>query len=214
MPDKKQKIQILKIPEGDDIFKHLAKSLIPYRKRKIGSLLFIVEGSVKRPRIGIKYPGRKLRFRSEIKKPNKSSALWANLLDFEVIPFVKGKPGFSTQFTYTNLRKDFEDYKKENNTFWKKILELHKHNRITKKFPKLKGIKPELFLEMLKWMWIQEDVNYKLSYREVESSVRYRLETKKQKPTSKGAGRDKFFAGLILVKEGYFLAEEIKKIIP
>ncbi len=69
MPNnKKQKIQILKVPEGDDIFKHLAKSLIPFRESLAGAHLFIVEGSIKKPRIGIKYPGRKLRFRKEIKK--------------------------------------------------------------------------------------------------------------------------------------------------
>jgi hypothetical protein len=202
------------VPEGDDIFKHLAKSLIPYRKSSVDFFLFIVEGSIKRPRIGIKYPGRKLRFRTEIKKANKGSVLWANLLDFEVIPFAKGAPGVSTHFTYANLLKDFEDYKKKDNKFWKIVLELHKHNRITKKLPNLRGIDSRLFLEMLKWMWIQEDVNYKLSYKEVDSPIRYRLETKKQKPTSKGAGRDKFFAALILVKEDYFSAKEIKKIIP
>src|SRR3989344_1346210 len=215
MPNnKKQKIKILEIPEGDDIFKHLAKSLIPYRKSSVGSFLFIVEGSIKKPRIGIKYPGRKLRFRKEIKKINKSSVLWANLLDFEVIPFEKGKPGMSTRFTYANLLKDFEDYKKGSKKFWEILLELHKHNRLTKKTPNLKGIESRLFLEMLKWMWIQEDTNYRLSYKEVESPLRYRLETKSQKPTGKGAGRNKFFAALILVKEGYFLAKEIRKIIP
>ena len=208
------KTKILEIPEGDDIFKHLAKSLIPYSKFPAGSFLFVVEGSIKKPRIGIIYPGRKLRFRDEIKKANKSTALWANLLDFEVIPFEKGKPGVSTNFTYINLLKDFEDHKKNNKDFWKILLELHKHNRIIKKLPKLKGIDTKLFLEMLKWMWIEEDVNYKLSYKDVESSVRYRLETRSKKPTSKGAGRNKFFAGLVLVKEGYFSAKEIKKIIP
>src|SRR3989344_29036 len=169
MPNnKKQKIKILEIPEGDDIFKHLAKSLIPYRKSSVGSFLFIVEGSIKKPRIGIKYPGRKLRFRKEIKKINKSSVLWANLLDFE-------------------------DYKKGSKKFWEILLELHKHNRIPKKIPNLKGIESRLFLEMLKWMWIQEDTNYRLSYKEVESPLRYRLETRSQKPTGKGAGRNKFF---------------------
>jgi len=208
------KTDVLNVPEGDDIFKHLAKSLIPYRKSSVGSHLFIVEGSIKEPRIGIKYPGRKLRLRSEIKKANKNTALWANLLDFEVIPFEKGKPGVSTKFTYTNLLKDFENYKKRSNEFWEMILELHKHNRITKNPPTLKGIESRLFLEMLKWMWIQEDVNYRLSCDDVESPLRYRLETRNQRPTGKGAGRDKFFAALILVKEDYFSAKEIKKIIP
>jgi len=212
--NKKQKVQILKVPEGDDIFKHLAKSLIPYCKSSVGSFLFIVEGSIKKPRIGIKYPGRKLRFRNEIKKIHKSSVLWANLLDFEVIPFEKGKPGVSTKFTYANLLKDFEDYKKRSAEFWIILLELHKHNRIIKEIPTLEGINPKLFLEMLKWMWIQEDTNYKLSYKDVESPLRYRLETRSQKPTGKGAGRNKFFAALILVKEGYFSAKEIRKIIP
>lgn len=213
MPEE-QKIQIVTIPEGDNLFKHLSKLLIPFCKSPVASLLFIVEGTDKEPRIGIKYPGRKLRFRDEIKKPNKNSALWANLLDFEVIPFEKGKPGVSTLFTYANLLKDFEDNKKGSKEFWEAVLELHKHNRINKNLPKLGGLDSRLFLEMLKWMWIQEDVNYKLSHTDVGSSLKYRLETKSKKPTGKGAGRDKFFAALILVKEGYFSAKEIKKIIP
>ncbi|MDP2705322.1 MAG: hypothetical protein Q8O71_02955 [bacterium] len=199
---------------GESIFKDLAKELIPHREKPIGSMLFIVEGTQLEPRVGIRYPGRKLRRRTEIKRANKSTVLWANLLDFEVIPFENGQPGTSIQFTYTNLLKDFEDYKKKDNEFWDMILELHRRNQITKIPPNLGGIEPKLFLEMLKWMWIQEDVNYKLSHSDVGSPLKYRLETRSQKPTGKGAGRDKFFAALILVKEGHFSAGEIKKIIP
>ena len=70
------------------------------------------------------------------------------------------------------------------------------------------------FLEMLKWMWIQEDLNYKLSWREVGSKMPYRLQNRNGGPTSKGAGRDKFYAALILVHGNYFDAASMRKIIP
>jgi hypothetical protein len=214
MAEKNPKLDVLNVPEGDDIFKHLAKLLIPHKASPVGSHLFVVEGTIDKPRIGIRYPGRKLRFRTEVKKANKNTAMWANLLDFEVIPFDEGEPGLSVKFTYDNLLKDFEEHKKDSEEFWKIILELHEHNRLPEILPNLLGMDTRLFLEMLKWMWLQEDTNYKLSWEEVDSPIRYRLETKKQKPTGKGAGRDKFFAALILVKGGYFKASQIKKIIP
>jgi len=65
----------------------------------------------------------------------------------------------------------------------------------------------------LKWIWLQEDFNYKFSWKEVDSPVQYTLENKTGKPTSKGAGRAKFFAALILLKH-HFNFEEVKKIIP
>ena len=152
-----KKIREIHILGGSNIFKHLAQELLPYHTKTVGSYLFIVEGTLAKPRIGIRYPGRKLKQRV-LKKPNKNSALWANLFDFEVIPFEKGREGSSVHFTYANLLKDFEAHKKGNASFWKMIVRVHSHNVIDKEPPKLGGINPRQFLEMLKWMWIQEEI--------------------------------------------------------
>ena len=207
------KIREIHIPTDSDIFKHIADALLPYHTKAVGSYLFIVEGTLTKPRIGIRYPGYKLKQRT-LKKPNKNSALWANLFDFEVIPFEKGKEGSSVHFTYANLLKDFEAHKKNNTSFWEMIVRVHSHNVIDKEPPKLGGIDPRQFLEMLKWMWIQEDFNYKLSWKEVGSKMPYRLQNRNGGPTSKGAGRDKFYAALILVHGNYFDAASMRKIIP
>ena len=87
-----KKISEIHIPGGSDIFKHLTRALLPYHTKAVGSYLFIVEGTLAKPRIGIRYPGYKLKQRT-LKKPNKNSALWANLFDFEVVPFEKGRGG-------------------------------------------------------------------------------------------------------------------------
>jgi len=207
------KIREVHIPGGSDIFKHLSHALLPYHTKAVGSHLFIVEGTLAKPRIGIRYPGRKLKRRT-LKKPNKNSALWANLYDFEVVPFEKGKENSSIHFTYANLLKDFEEHKKDNSSFWKTIIQVHDYNVINKEPPKLGGIDTRRFLEMLKWMWIQEDLNYKLSWREVGSEMPYRLQNRNGGTTSKGAGRDKFYAALILVHENHFDAASMRKIIP
>ena len=209
----KRKLKEIHILGGSDIFKHLAQALLPYHIKAVGSYVFIVEGTLIKPRIGIRYPGRKLKQRI-LQKPNKNSTLWANLYDFEVIPFEKGREGSSVHFTYPNLLKDFETHKKGSASFWKMIVQLHNHNIIDKEPPKLSGIDSRQFLEMLKWMWIQEDLNYKLSWKEVDSKIPYRLQNRNGGPTSKGAGRNKFYAALILVYENHFDAASMRKIIP
>ena len=83
------KIREIHIPGDSYIFKHLADALLPYHTKAVGSYLFVVVGTLAKPRIGIRYPGYKLKPRA-LKKPNKNSALWANLFDFEVVPFEKG----------------------------------------------------------------------------------------------------------------------------
>jgi hypothetical protein len=204
---------LLEIKNSEKIYQELSRALCPYKEKPVGSIIFIVEGSIAKPRIGIRYPGYKLKQRI-LKKPNKNSALWANLLDFEVVPFKKEKEVSSAYFTYPNLLQDFETYKKSNAIFWKMIVRLHNHNVIDEEPPKLGGIDSRQFLEMLKWMWIQEDLNYRLSWKDVDSEIPYRLQNRNGKPTSKGAGRDKFYAALILVHGGYFNAAIMRKIIP
>lgn len=203
----------LHIPGGANFFKTLTQALLPYHTAPLGSHVFIVEGSLAKPRIGIRYPGYKLKERT-LKRPNKNSALWANLYDFEVVPFEKGREGSSVGFTYANLLKDFETYKRKNKVFWGMVVRLHDNNTIDKEPPKLGGIDSRQFLEMLKWMWAQEDMNYKLSWKESGSKMPYTLQNRNGGPTSKGAGRDKFYAGLILVYEGHFDAASMRKIIP
>jgi len=68
------KVIELKIKNPKKIYQELTKALAPYREKPAGSVLFVVEGTRKNPRIGLRYPGRKLRKRL-LKKPNKNSAL-------------------------------------------------------------------------------------------------------------------------------------------
>ncbi len=201
------KIIELKIKDSQNIYHELAVALCPYRDKPTGLILFIVEGTRKNPIIGLRYPGRKLRKRL-LKKPNKNSALWANLYDFEVVPFKNGKEIRTQKFTYEELLGDFQENKSAHEIFWQQIEELYKNNTITQKPPKLPGIESNLYLLMLKWMWIQEDFNYRLGWQEVSSPVRYVLENR---TVAKSVGRARFFAVLILLKENFTL-EQIKKI--
>jgi len=202
----------LKIKNPKKIYQELANVLAPYREEPTSSVLFIVEGPKKNPVIGIRYPGRKLRRRT-LKTIRANSVLWANLYDFEVVPYQKGKQLNTQEFTYEKLLRDFQGYKRNSKKFWLMIEELYRDNTITKKPPKLGGIDSHLYLLLLKWMWIQEDFNYRYSWKEVSSPIRYALETRTGSRTSRGAGRAKFFAALILLKH-HFSFEQVKKIIP
>ena len=90
---------------------------------------------------------------------------------------------------------------------------MYNTNTLIKEPPKLPGIDSKLYLLVLKWIWIQEDFNYRFGWEEVASPVRYVLETRTGTRTAKGAGRAKFFAALILLNH-HFTFEEVKKIIP
>jgi len=202
----------LKIKDPENIYRELAKALCPHKEKVAGSMLFIVEGTIKNPIIGLRYPGRKLRKRL-LKRPNRNSALWANLYDFEVVPFKNKKEVDTQKFTFGEIMKDFQENKRKSGKFWKQIEKLYWNNTIIQKPPKLPGINAELYLLMLKWIWIQEDFNYRFSWQEVNSPVKYVLETRTGSRTAKGAGRAKFFAALILLKN-HFSFEQVKKIIP
>lgn len=202
---------LLKIKNPDRIYQELVQFLCPYKEKTAGSHMFIVEGSIKNPIIGLKYPGKKLQKR-DIKKIRSNSVLWANLYDFEVVTFKSGKEVAGNQFTFSMFMEDFLKNKKDDKNFWGCIENVYWNNVLPSKIPKTKGINSKLFLLMLKWIWIQEDFNYKLNWKEVESPVRYMLANRTGTPTSKGAGRAKFFAALILLK--YFSLKDVKKIIP
>jgi len=205
-------IKELKIKDNKKIYQELAQTLSPFREKSIGSILFIAEGTKKDPIIALRYPGKKVKKR-KLKFPRANSALWANLFDFEVVPFENGKELNTQNFTFEELMKDFQENKKESEDFWLMLKELYENNTITKKPPNLPGINSQLYLLVLKWMWIQEDFNYRFNWEEVGSPVRYVLETRTGTRTARGAGRAKFFAALILLKY-YFSFELVKKIIP
>lgn len=202
----------LKIRDNKKIYQELTKALCPYREESPGSILFIVEGTKKKPLIGIRYPGKKLQ-RRKLKVERANSALWANLYDFEVVPYEKGQELNTQRFTFGELMKDFQENKRENKKFWAMLEELYKDNAIAKNAPSLTGIDSKLYLLVLKWIWIQEDFNYRFSWEDVNSPIRYVLETRTGSRTTRGAGRAKFFAALILLKH-YFTFDLVKKIIP
>jgi len=202
----------LKIKNPKKIYQELAMVLSPYREKPAGSILFIVEGTKNNPIIGIRYPGKKLRKR-KLKVVRANSALWANLYDFEVVPYQNGKQLNAQEFTYEKLLRDFQENKRNSKEFWSILEELYKNNTISKKPPELGGINPHLYLLVLKWLWIQEDFNYRFSWKDVNSPIKYVLETRTQHRTARGAGRAKFFAALILLKY-HFSFEQVKKIIP
>lgn len=202
----------LKIKDNKKIYQELVKVLSQYKEKPAGSTLFIVEGTKKKPIIGIRYPGKKARKRI-LKTIRANSALWANLYDFEVVPFKNGKEVDTQKFTFEELLKDFQNNKRNNEKFWEILEKLYQDNIIAKNPPELPGMDSQLYLLVLKWIWIQEDFNYRFGWEDVNSPIRYVLETRTGSRTAKGAGRAKFFAALILLKH-HFTFEQVKKIIP
>jgi len=203
----------LKIKGSAKIYQEVANILCNYKNKPRGSVLFLAEGSLRKPVIVLRYPGRKLRKRV-LRVTKTNSALWANLYDFEVVIYQNGKQIPSANFTFQELMKDFYENKKGSKKFWTILEELFKDNTISKVPPKLPGIDSGLLLLVLKWIWIQEDFNYRFGWKEVNSPVPYVLETRTGSRTSKGAGRAKFFAALTLLHSGDFTFEQVKKIIP
>lgn len=203
---------LLTIKNSDDIYHEVAVALDPYKRRKIGSIEFIVEGTLEDPKIGIRYTGRKL-VKRKLKSKRVNSALYGNLYDFVVVPYKNGQEVESKLFTFENILRDFQEHKRDSEKFWKCLEELYEHNRISNNIPKTSGIDTMLYLMVLKWIWIEEDFNYRLSWKDVNTPTRYVLLTRTGTTTSKGAGRAKFFAAMILLKH-HFTFEQVKKIIP
>lgn len=202
-------IKELKIKNTKKIYQELANSLVSYKEKPAGSMLFIVEGTKNNPVIGIRYPGKKVKQR----EGQRLQVKWANLFDFEVVPFKNRKEITTNQFTFSEMLKDFDEHKKDNTEFWQAVEDIYYENKLKKEPPKLAGIESELYLLVLKWIWVQEDFNYKYNWEEVGSPIRYRLENRTGTTTQKGAGRTKFFAALFLIKHGFDLGI-VKKIIP
>jgi hypothetical protein len=193
------------------LYKELSTFLSRYKDGKPGKHIFVVEGTSEHPIVAIRYPGRKLlKRRLKIRRAN--SIEWANLLDFEVVPYENDKIS-KHQFTYSKILEDFLTYKMHDPLFWDLLQELYYHNTLSKEPPALKGIPSKLFLLTLKWIWIQEDVNYKYSWQETMSPVPYVLQNRTGTTTRKGAGRAKFYAALLLLRSG-FDYDTVRKIIP
>jgi hypothetical protein len=186
----------LKIEKDLNIYTQLARALAPHREKPIYSVEFIVEGTIENPLVSIEYPGKKI-IRLTPKRPNKNSAEWANLYDFAVKPCMKGYD--RKDFTYRKIQDDFIQHKINNERFWELLMHMYLTNEILEPAPKLGGIDSDLFLKMLKWMWIQEDLNYALKWDEIHSEIRYKLQTRTGSAT-KGDGRAKFFAILYMIK--------------
>jgi hypothetical protein len=204
----------------NNIYKEVAINLYPFRNSKIASVLFIAEGTKDEKIIGLKYPGKKVSKREGnfYKKDGtlkKNAVPWANLYDFEVVPFKNNEEIPTVNFTFDKIFIDFKENKNKDNIFWEQIKKIYYNNELSESPTVLPGIDARLFLLMLKWIWIQEDFNYKLKWRDLElpETERYCLRTRTGSVTSQGAGRAKFFAALILLKYG-FTYEEVKKIIP
>ncbi len=188
--------------DAKNIFHEIAMQLYPYCDYEKHSVVFVVEGTLEYPIVVIKYPGDKKRKRA-------GKIKYANLYDFLVIPYEDGVELEKKDFTYKKMFRDYTKNKINNNRFWELIEKLYFEISINEKPPELPGINSELYLLVLKWLWIQEDFNYK----EVLSPIKYVLETKGGSRT-KGAGRRKFFAALFLAKKHtkYFTYDEIEKI--
>jgi len=191
------------------IYEEITKALDPYKDTERFSNEFVVEGTLEKPIISIKYPAKKL---VKLNPKRKNSAEYGNLFDFVVVIHKDGKENIA-DFTFEKILHDFEEHKKHSEEFWKAIKEVYYKNKIPSQIPKLKGIDPLLFLSAIKWVWIQEDFNYKLRWDEVKSPTRYKLISKRGSTMSRGAGRGKFFGALVLLKNG-FTIEQVKKIIP
>jgi len=202
-------IDIRKKIRSDHIYEDVVKQLDPYKKKPLTSVVFLVDSSPdRRVKILIKYPGKKVRQRA-------GRIPWANLYDFLVIPVYNNKELPANTLQWRNLGADFYDHKKQSREFWTSLEHLYRKNEIDfSKIPKLDGMNPTLFLLLIKWMWVQEDLNYKYCSKDIQNCPsEYRNETKNGSPT-KGAGRGKFYAGLLLVKFHGFPPYEVARIIP
>lgn len=197
----------LKIRNPRNIFLEVKEALAPHREKEKGSVVFIVEGTKENPVIGIRYPGRRVK-----KNERWIYYKWTNLFDFEVVPYDKdGKELNTSEFTFEKLARDFYEHKRDNEDFWKLIEELYKTNTITKQPPELLGIDPTLFLLVQKWLWIEEDFNYRLKCEDLGIEKKSELSYKTEK---KGVGRGKQFCQLWVLKSKHFTPDEIGKIIP
>lgn len=194
-----------------DICRKLATALVGYKDEPEGEKLFVVEGTADNPIVAIRYPGKKAH-RRVFKRFRPGLAEWANLFDFAVVPFKDGAELDLKGFTFEHILRDYVTHKIANERLWELLTELHQNNVLSSEPPALGGIESRLFLLTIKWIWIQEDLNYRFKSDALNSSVKYTLENDKGARVS-GVGRKKFYAGFVLLRAGFTL-EEVFKIIP
>ncbi|NQU84054.1 MAG: hypothetical protein HQ536_05080 [Parcubacteria group bacterium] len=200
------------------LYHELAIKLEKHKDKEPHSMRFVVEGDINNPLVAIDYPGRKM-FKRTLNSNRRNVAQWANLFDFRVVPYDKGKALGVEDFTFDKFLTDFKDHKSNNEEFWNILEHLYRTNELIQDPPVLPGIDSKTFLLTLKWIWIEEDFNYRLKWDDVQSETKYVLakiskSTGKEQSVSRGAGRAKFFAALVLLHRGDFTHQEVKKIIP
>ncbi len=200
-------IDIRKKIKPATLFEDLTRELDPHKEKDTCSVVFLVDSSPdNKIKILLKYPGRKVANRN-LKKARANSVHWDSLYDFLVVPIVAKKETSEKEFTYRKMLTDFDEHKKQDKPFWEAIIDLLEENVVSDKdFSYLKGIDPKVFLYVLKWMWVQEDLNYRFNHNDFACPTRYRL------PTGKSLGRKKFFASLLIVRTPYYTAKECFKL--
>lgn len=207
-------MEVLSIKNPENVYQEIAAFLTKYKDSPSGSHLFLVEGTPENPLVAIRYPGRKVMKRTyKTKNRPKRFIEWANLCDFEVVGFLDGKELATNKHQWSDFYEDFAQNKMGSAEFCNLLDKVYEHNTVTGDIPDLHGIDSKLFLLMIKWMWIQEDLNYKYSSDDVGSPVKYRLQTLRGSTTSNGAGRARFYASLYLLRSGKFDQKVIPKII-
>ena len=159
--------------------------------------------------MSIVYPGKKV----EHRRPPDGNG-WVNLYDFLVQPYSNGTPLSGAGFTFERMLKDFAENKTVSEEFWQILYGVYSRNVLIRNPPSLSGIDSRLFLLVLKWLWILEDLNYRYDWEESRSPIAYEKHTKRDRLIKSGAGRAKLFAALFLVKTGMFTLEQVLKIIP
>lgn len=223
--------RLLKLKKDGDTIINLANELAPFYNKKTFSEEFVVEGTLENPKIILRYPGERRLDRYLLHSGGKQSKLkirWINIFDFFVVTYDDGGEMDGGIFSYWNLADDFYANKRESKEFWDLLENTYNKEDFSDGFPELPGIDPELYLLTLKWMWIQEELNYTtlIEPNQIKNKIpRYELhkmkwEKKDRKKvriisTSKvrGIGRKAFYAPLLLMKFHNFTPKEVKKII-
>ena len=192
---------LLHIKEGDgkEMLHQIAEALDPYKGLPEASEEFVVEGALEKPEIMIRYPGKKVKKRT-LKNPLRQGAvLWEALYDFLVIPISYGRELPFSEFNYRKIAQDFHDHKRGSEDFWECLRLVYKSNIVPIKVPKLPGMDSRILLLTLKWMWLQEDINYKYNSKDISSPTAYTYAN-----GSKALGRKKSWAVFVLMKyQGY-----------
>lgn len=137
------------------------------------------------------------------------------MFDFYVEPYIDEKPA-GELFTHENIINDFKEYKVDSKEFWNLIDIIYKENRLERNPPELDGIPPRIFLLTLKWIWIQEDFNYRLFYgKDIQSPIPYKLITRRDGIilSAPMKGRKMLYEALLEAKEGATSVEIISKYI-